>query len=364
MERLRIVTLLLTHRCNLRCSYCYVRDYSGGDMPLETAKEIVRESFRECAGKYDILELTFLGGEPFMAFPVLRDLAEWIWSSDWPIPYRLTAVTNGTLLTGEARAWLEKNRHRIAPALSFDGEEAQNRSRSGSLERVDLDWYHSLWPDLRVKMTVAEQNVGSLFRDITGLWERGIPVNDTFAGGIAPWSEESLLELDRQLAMLTDYMLEKKPPFVSNILSIDLTPVLSPGEPRAFTCGAGESRVTYDFDGRRYPCHLLSPLVLTEDRCAAAKKAPLSGSAKCAACPLDPVCPRCDGNSFRFFGCFGMREKAACELFKRQVFHACRYQIRSAASREERADRDRLTAAAVKKIISALLTTEKKEKHT
>ncbi len=354
MERVKIVTLLLTHRCNLRCSYCYVRDYSGGDMALETAKEIVRQSFAESAGDFDLLEFTFLGGEPFAAFPVLRALSEWIWAGKWPLPYRLTAVTNGTLLTGEVKAWLEENWQRIALALSFDGETAQNVSRSGSLSRVDLDWYHQLWPNLALKMTVAEENVGGLFRDITALWERGIPVNDTFAGGVEPWSEASLDELDRQLDMLTEYLLEKRPPFRSNFLSVDLTVVLSPAPARPFRCGAGESRWTYDTNGRKYPCHLLSPLVLPEDACKTAAGAPFLRSPRCRGCPLDPLCPRCDGNSFRFFGHLGEREACVCSLFKRQIVHACRYQVREILHRERRTERDGLVITAINTLMTQL----------
>ena len=70
MERLKQVTLLLTRACNLRCSYCYVRTYSGGEMTLETAKGIVRDVFARDLSGYDGVEFIFLGGEPFCAFPL------------------------------------------------------------------------------------------------------------------------------------------------------------------------------------------------------------------------------------------------------------------------------------------------------
>jgi len=163
MKPFKQVTLLVTRACNLRCSYCYVRDYTGGEMTLETAQDIVRRVFSADLSGYDGVEFTFLGGEPFCNFPLIRALSHWMWEREWPKEYILSAVTNGTLIRGEVRQWLEENRHRFFLSLSYDGsEDSQNENRSGSAEGIDLDFFHRNWPDQPLKMTVSEETAPRL----------------------------------------------------------------------------------------------------------------------------------------------------------------------------------------------------------
>lgn len=355
MGRIKQVTLLITRNCNLRCSYCYVREYSGGEMTLETAKDIVNEVFAEDLSEYDAVEFTFLGGEPFCAFPLLKDLSEWIWSRAWPKAYRLTAVTNGTLLRGEIKQWLEENSKRFYLSLSYDGEgESQNVNRSQSDHMIVLEYFHRLWPELPVKMTITENSVKHLADDIIQLRKRGIPVNDTFAGGAPIWKKESLIELGRQLQKLCNYELEcPDSQRHSDLLSIDLRGILWKEAPAPFACGAGKDRVTYDHTGARYACHLLSGLVLNDEqmeqlRNGTVERKPME---RCESCILNAICPTCEGNAFRLYQCFGRREESLCDLFRYQVYYACRYQAKRILRKPEINEGDKLTLAAIKKLM-------------
>ena len=355
-RRVKFITLLVTRSCNLRCSYCYVRSYSGGDMDLETAKEIVGQAFQRAEG-YDMIEFTFLGGEPFCAFPLVRELSEWVWAHPWPKDYCLTAVTNGTLIKGEIRDWLAANSHRFRLSLSYDGQgDSQNLNRCRSDSRIDLDFFHRHWPDVPVKMTITEASCVNMAGDIRSLKEKGVPVNDTFAGGMPPWSDKSLAVLDTQLAQLCDYELEHPNPHPSDLLSIDLRPVLFPQGQRPFLCGAGVLRETYDYDGRFYPCHLVSPLVLEDEKAAALRETggTFQKPKACRQCFLDPICPQCDGNSFRLYGCFGRREEGMCRLFKHQLLFACRFQAKRILRKPQIGQDDRLILEAIGKIMSLL----------
>lgn len=358
MKRVKQVTLLVTRRCNLRCSYCYVRDYRGGDMELETAQRIVSRVFREELEGYDCVEFTFLGGEPFLAFPLLRSLSEWMWARRWPVEYLLSTVTNGTVLSAEMREWLCENRHRFFVSLSYDGSKAsQDRNRDYSGGKIDLAFFHENWPHIPVKMTITEDSAGSMAGDIISLREQGIAVNDTFAGGVPPWSEASLKILDEQLERLCTYELSHENVQEDSLLAIDLLPVLFEEAKKPFFCGAGSARVTYDFDGRRYPCHLLSPLVLHEEEVALAEQAQEAPQecVSCETCPLDAICPACEGNSFRLYRCFHRREASVCGLFRHQVRYACRYQAKRILSKSEISRREQLTLAAIHRILSGLL---------
>lgn len=350
MKKVKQVTLLVTRSCNLRCSYCYVRDYHGGAMTLETGKQIVQEVFDYGCDGYDAVEFTFLGGEPFCAFPLVRELSEWIWSKKWPKEYVVTAVTNGTLIKGDVREWLEENAHRFYICLSYDGAgDSQNKNRSNSAELIDLDFYRRNWPGEPVKMTISEDSVGNMAQDIIGLRERGIPVNDTFAGGGSAWKEASLKELNRQLKKLCAYELEQNGGKHSDLLSLDLRYALWQMHPTVFSCGAGDCRVTYDYDGQAHRCHLLSPLVLTEGEMSILRSGVVEQKdEKCRQCALDCICPTCDGNSYRMYGCFGRRDASVCDVFRFQAYYACRYQAKNILRKETIDEEDKQTLAAIR----------------
>lgn len=183
------------------------------------------------------------------------------------------------------------------------------------------------------------------------LRKRGIPVNDTFAGGAPIWKKASLIELGRQLQKLCSYELEcPDSQRHSDLLSIDLRGILWEEAPPLFACGAGKDRVTYDHTGAWYACHLLSGLVLSDQqmeqlRNGAVERKPME---RCESCILHAVCPTCEGNAFRLYQCFGRREESPCDLFRYQVYYACRYQAKRILRKPEINEGDKLTLAATK----------------
>ena len=48
-KKIKTVTFIVTHQCNLRCSYCYETHKGDGKMSLETAKKCVDLLFEEDA---------------------------------------------------------------------------------------------------------------------------------------------------------------------------------------------------------------------------------------------------------------------------------------------------------------------------
>ncbi len=350
-----LVTLLITYRCNLRCRYCYVRSYEDVVMPMETAWGCIADAFSKAAGRYDRIEFAFLGGEPFCAFDRLREICEWTWSQQWPLPYLFSASTNGTLFSGEIRQWLTEHRDRFFPSLSFDGLiDAQDQNRCESSHQIDLDFFQENWPAVPVKMTITEANVDCLYRNIHMLQARGIQVNDTFADGVPAWKASSLRKLDQQLQMLCDDQLEYPQPHPSDLLSVDLTGILRTKLRTLFSCEAGISRFTYDWDGKIYGCHLLSPLTLSDRQLtalAASKEAPEPVVSPCRGCELDPLCPSCEGNSFRLNGNPWLREEKTCSLFRHQLYYACVFQMKRILKKQEWGEEDRRIFAAVHRIL-------------
>ena len=71
-RKVKTVTFIVTHQCNLRCTYCYETHKSDRKMDLETAKRCVDLLFAEDARNSELvndrdahgLMIEFIGGEP------------------------------------------------------------------------------------------------------------------------------------------------------------------------------------------------------------------------------------------------------------------------------------------------------------
>ncbi len=342
----RIITLLLTHDCNLRCRYCYVREYNSCSMSEETAKKVISASFEEAKDSYDYLEFVFLGGEPLLFDQRMMKIAEWVWAQEWTTPYLFSAVTNGTLLNEKNKEWFMKNKERFILCLSYDGiQNAQNINRSESDSLIDIEFFLRNWPEQGLKMTISEESVPYLAESVITIQEKGARVNSSFAGGVGQWGTKSLDRLRKQLDILTDYYLEHAMTTPNNLLSINLLPVPEGSKFLRVGCGLGESRITYDYDGERYSCHLISPLVLRKDQIMEYEQRNQYGQFMqkgqgdtccdemnynlCKECRLDVICPVCTGNSIRLFATPDVRERNNCKIFKIQVMAACRFQLKT-----------------------------------
>ena len=76
--RRRTCMLMVTHACNLNCSYCYEPYKKNAHMDTDLATEIIlREArFVKESDRFDELEIDFMGGEPFMNFPLIKYVVE------------------------------------------------------------------------------------------------------------------------------------------------------------------------------------------------------------------------------------------------------------------------------------------------
>lgn len=123
MGKQKVIMLLITYKCNLRCSYCYEPKISNFNMSFAKAKNIIQEQIEALDDEYEAVEIQFMGGEPLLEFPLIKECAKWLWST--PITDKqimLFAPTNGTLLTDDMKEWFAKNKDRIHLGLSFDGD--------------------------------------------------------------------------------------------------------------------------------------------------------------------------------------------------------------------------------------------------
>lgn len=181
VDSVHLVELLLTERCNLGCTYCLAG--TSAKMPrmsAETARRAVDLAFAMDAA--ETLAFEFAGGEPFLEFPLMRDLTEYINSH----PRRngrtvaLNVQTNGTLLDQERVDWVQANN--IQLGLSLDGDPESHdvsRPRLGGGEsfsqlRRGLDLLQGAGIGFGALVVLNRSNVGSAQRLADFLVENGI----------------------------------------------------------------------------------------------------------------------------------------------------------------------------------------------
>ena len=108
------LTLHLTDACNLRCTYCYVRQDTHAMTP-DTAKAAIDLAAAD-PGHHGII---FFGGEPLLQRQLIYDTVYYAEALGLPGKFHYKITTNGTLLDQE---FLEfSKQHQVFIALSHDG---------------------------------------------------------------------------------------------------------------------------------------------------------------------------------------------------------------------------------------------------
>lgn len=340
MNKSKSIMLLVTYKCNLRCSYCYEPKVDNFKMIPSIAKRIIAGQLSSYDNSSPI-EIQFMGGEPLLEFPLIREVSEWLWENNFDDDGNmLFAPTNGTLLTKEMKAWFVLNKKRFSLGLSFDGDRVmQNTNRSNSYTKVDLHFFADTWPEQSVKMTIPPASVNQLAKGVKFLHAVGFKYisADLAMGPSVQWRKDSLLAYKLALKELSNYYIDNLDLIPFSMLRLDLSQV---GIGKKFkTCGCGEDIVCIDWTGNKYACHLFSPIALPLDK---ANKSNVIldfrdhsqfVSPVCEKCMLYNLCPHCYGMNYLCMGDVTQASSFYCKAFKLLFVANCRFQWRMAAKR-------------------------------
>ena len=126
---IKAMCLNVAHDCNLRCSYCFAStgDFGGERklMTSETGKKAIDYLLKYSGDRHN-LEMDFFGGEPLMAFDVVKEVVDYARSKEkeYNKNFRFTITTNGMLLTDDKIDYINKEMYNVV--LSLDGRKEVN----------------------------------------------------------------------------------------------------------------------------------------------------------------------------------------------------------------------------------------------
>ncbi len=345
MSKQKTIMLLITYKCNLRCSYCYEPKLTDFHMNAHRAKQIVSEQVNNLNESYDSVEIQFMGGEPLLEFSLIKEVSEWLWEA--PIEKKLKvlfAPTNGTLLTEEMKAWFYRNRKKINLGLSFDGDiDMQNRNRSASFDKVDLDFFAKTWPDQSVKMTISPETISNLSKGVKFLHAKGFRYisADLAMGPSVKWTTDALKQYQKELDNLSNFYVEHTDLIPFSMLRLDIMSISKRKSSNVKTCSCGEDLVCVDWTGKTYACHLFSPVSIPIEKARKSNEIyDFSNHAQfdspiCSKCALNNLCNHCYGMNYLCTGEANKPDAFHCRAFKLLFAANCRFRLMMAEKQND-----------------------------
>lgn len=306
-------------------------------MTADRAKRIIQDQLSLLGDEYDYVEIQFMGGEPLLEYPLIKEVSEWLWTL--PMNQRLMALfapTNGTLLNEEMKSWFYTNRDRIHLGLSFDGDNSmQDINRSVSSGKVDLDFFAKTWPGQSVKITVSPETVEYLSQGVSYLHGKGFKYlsADLAMGENLKWNKDSLKTLQSQLRMLSNYYQENLGLIPFSMLRLNVTSILKKRAGNVKTCSCGEDLACVDWTGESYACHLFSPVALPVHKARLSNKIydfsnhSQFNNERCSRCIINNVCNHCYGMNYLCTGDVTQPSPFHCSAMKIIFAANCRFRL-------------------------------------
>jgi uncharacterized protein len=113
-REIKLLILLVTDDCNLRCRYCYAR---GGEKKEYMSWETARKAVDYVAASSKSFKIQFSGGEPLLNFSLVKRVIEYVKMRWGSATFQLQ--TNGTLINLDLARELKTLR--VRPGVSLDG---------------------------------------------------------------------------------------------------------------------------------------------------------------------------------------------------------------------------------------------------
>ncbi len=265
------VLVATTWDCNLRCSYCFVKEHAhtgfGSGMEAAQARRVV-DVLDQSLAQFESIGIHLYGGEPLTNLPALRAIVER--AKEYPAGrFHFAITTNGTVFNDEVFELLDAGRFQVV--LSIDGpahvHDACRRSLGdGGTHAQVMRFLDRLRSETRCwvrgssvvragwSLSEAEDYLHSLPVDVIKAQAVRMPEHDPH-GLDGDERQRYMADLDalgeRVIADLEQDRIPKDDRFSTRVLQ------LLKGQARERFCGAGVSNFGITPDGTVRPCVLL-----------------------------------------------------------------------------------------------------------
>lgn len=367
-RQVKTVTFIVTHQCNLRCTYCYEHNKSDRKMDLETARKCVDLLFAEDARRSELVNdvdahgliIEFIGGEPFLEIDLIDQTMEYFLDRAiaqdhrWQTQYMINISTNGTLGDDpRIQRFMKKYAGRLSIGVTIDGaKEAHDACRvdmagNGSYDRAIKMFRQTGGPEggRTTKYTIAPGNV-QLFADAVRhlVLEEGVETLNCNCVYEEGWTIGHARELYRQLKETSDMLRRSGTDTYVSILDWEAGNPLPETDTQNW-CGGDGRMLAFDVDGTVLPCmryssisvsgqpiyrigDMDSGIAVREDD--ARRLADLRGitrqsqsEQKCLDCPIASGCAWCTAYNYERTGTPNRRVTYICEMHKARVLAQC-----------------------------------------
>lgn len=303
------LVLMVTHACNLRCTYCYTGEKTARVMSSAIGRKAIDRALASITPG-GTLELGFFGGEPLLEAGLISSLIDHAreHAAGTAVTVDLNMTTNGTVATPEA--WALMMRPDLSLAVSCDGiPTVHDRHRCtpaghGSSGRV-VDTLRRLIEagrDIQVILVVRPDTLEALPDGLRFLAELGVRHLEPSLDVWAQWTPGDVARLERVVSACADVWRDGLPhrsigwfdEKAAQLARLPMTPTAR--------CGFGRGEIAVAPSGRLYPCERLigdglpgSPMALAGhalegDDFLAVKPAEPRSDENCDACAMLAMC--------------------------------------------------------------------------
>ncbi len=369
-KKIKTVTFIVTHQCNLRCSYCYETHKGDGKMSLETAKRCVDLLFAEDAKNSELVNATeangliieFIGGEPFLEIDLIDQTMEYFLNQAialdhrWQTRYMINISTNGTLGDDpRVRRFMKKYASRLSIGVTIDGDKAAHDAcrvdcnGCGSYDRAIKMFREVSGPDGKrtTKYTIAPGNL-HLFADSVRhlVLDEGVDTLNCNCVYEEGWTIDHARKLYWQLKEVSDMARMSGTGTYISILDWEAGSPIPETETQNW-CGGDGRMLSFEIDGTVLPCMRYSTLSIPEDtqplyrigdvawgianrtddaeRLAALRAITRQSQSeqRCLECPIARGCAWCTAYNYERTGTPNRRVTYICDMHKARVLAQC-----------------------------------------
>lgn len=359
------ITIVVTHDCTLRCSYCYEKHKQDKRMLLETGKRVVDFLFAEDSNNSRIINeeeaygliIDFIGGEPLLEIDLIDDIMDYFINKAirlnhrWQKYFMISMSSNGTeYFSHKVQKFLKKYKGKVSLSITVDGNKyLHDKCRRFVDGKPSYDLCMSAAKDMAenhnqrsTKITLAPENIEYLFDAAINMFNEldceALHANTIFEEG---WKIEHARIFYSELKRLADWMIDNEI-YKSKYCSLFefSTAFKRDVEDDVNWCGGTGKMLAFDVDGIIYPCLRYTPVAMGEEL----SKTVILGSLddgllktkkqeelfnylesitmtsqspqKCIDCPINFGCAWCSAHNYEACGSINKRATYSCDMHK------------------------------------------------